>query len=98
MDLILSRAADTDLVSILEYGADQFGWDSAQRYVAGFDDSFRLLCRHPRIGAVYPGISPEIRSLAHGSHRIFYDVGDNVILVQRILHKSVDVQRWLGSI
>jgi toxin ParE1/3/4 len=93
--LELSRAADADLVGILDFGTERFGWDGAEAYVASFDRSFALMLDHPLIGAVYPDILPPIRSLAHGSHRIFYDVTESMILVQRILHKSVDVQRWL---
>jgi toxin ParE1/3/4 len=95
VQLRLSRAADADLVNILNHGTQQFGWDAAVDYVASFDRSFALLSDHPLIGARYPDVAPPVRSLAHGSHRIFYDVAGDMIVVQRVLHKSVDVQRWL---
>jgi toxin ParE1/3/4 len=40
-------------------------------------------------------VRPLIRSLPHASHRVFYDVFGNEIVVRRILHKAVDVQRDL---
>lgn len=92
----LSHAADADLVAILEYGAEMFGWDRAEAYVESFAASFTMLADHPEIGAVHPDIRPPVRSLPHGSHRIFYDIADEFIVVQRILHKSMDAQRWLG--
>ncbi|MEK6542136.1 MAG: type II toxin-antitoxin system RelE/ParE family toxin [Pseudomonadota bacterium] len=92
----LSRAADADLVSILDYGAEQFGWGSAADYVSSFEASFAMLCDHPEIGAIHPDIHPPIRSAAHRSHRIFYDVEESTIVIQRILHKAMDVRRWMA--
>lgn len=95
MRLELSGEADADVVDILLYGAANFGWERAEAYVASFDESFAVLIDHPQIGAIHPGVRPSIHSWPHGSHRIFYDVLADVIVVQRILHKSVDVERWL---
>jgi toxin ParE1/3/4 len=94
--LELSREADAELVSMLEYGSAQFGWDAAEAYVARFDQAFALLCEHPEIGAVHNQVRPPIRSWSHHSHRIFYDIEGAVIVVRRILHHSQDVVRWLG--
>jgi toxin ParE1/3/4 len=91
----LSRAADADIVGILDYGAANFGWDRAEAYVAGFDNSFALLTQYPEIGAVHDDIRPPIRSLPYGSHRIYYDIEGDVILVRRILHMSRDAKLWL---
>jgi len=35
----LSKAADADLVRILDYGAETFGEEAAAAYVAGFETS-----------------------------------------------------------
>ncbi|WP_404712947.1 type II toxin-antitoxin system RelE/ParE family toxin [Sphingomonas sp. MMS24-J13] len=93
--LALSRAAEADLTDILAYGGETFGWDAAEDYVASFDHAFVLLRDHPRAGAVHAEIRPPIRSLPHRRHRIFYDVLDDGITVQRILHMSMDVARHL---
>jgi plasmid stabilization system protein ParE len=58
----LSEAADADLVEILSYGVDVFG------------EALDLISRHPLAGAVHDTVRPPIRSLPHGSHRLFYDV------------------------
>lgn len=92
----LSQEADRDLVNILAYGADAFGWDSAEAYVAGFERSLGLLARHPEIGVLHDEFRPPIRSLPHGSHRLFYDVERGRVIILRVLHKSVDVGRWIG--
>lgn len=92
----LSRDADADIVGILEYGARHFGWDRAEAYAETFDDSFALLSTYPLIGVMHDDVRPPIRSLHHRSHRIFYDVEDEIIVVQRILHQSMDVKLHLG--
>ena len=91
----LSEAADADLVEILEYGTDNFGQDRAEAYVASFQTTFDLIYRYPAAGAVHDEVRPPIRSLPHGSHRVFYDVFEAEVIVQRILHKAVDVKRHL---
>lgn len=96
MRLELSDYADSDISGILEYGVTNFGWDRAEAYVASFDNSFAQLIDYPLIGAIHPEVRPPIYSWPHGSHRIFYDVIGDAIMVQRILHQSVDVRRWLG--
>lgn len=96
MKVELSQEADRDLVDILVYGADAFGWDSAEAYVRGFDRSLALLARHPEIGVLHEEFRPPIRSLPHGSHRLFYDLELERIVIRRVLHKSVDVGRWIG--
>jgi toxin ParE1/3/4 len=89
----LSRAADADLAEILGYGAEAFGEKAAETYVAGFEATFALIAAHPFAGAIHDEVRPPIRSLPHGSHRIFYDVLEDRAVVQRILHKAMDVQR-----
>jgi plasmid stabilization system protein ParE len=91
----LSETADADLVEILSYGTEAFSEAQAEAYVASFDDTFELISRHPLAGAVHDNVRPPIRSLPHGSHRIFSDVLKDQAVVQRILHKAVDVLRHL---
>jgi toxin ParE1/3/4 len=91
----IGEAADADLVKILEYGTDNFGQDRAEAYVAGFQTAFDLISRHPAAGAVHDAVRPPIRSLPHGSHRVFHDLFEAEAVVQRILHKAVDVTRHL---
>ena len=95
IELVLSEAADADLAEILSYGIEQFGEASGEAYVAGFETSFALIAEHPYAGAVHDEVRPPIRSLPHGSHRIFYDVAGSRVIVQRVLHKAMDVERHL---
>lgn len=67
----ISEAADADLVEILSYGTETFGEAQAEAYVASFDDTFDLISRQLLAGAVHAAVRPPVRSLPHGSHRIF---------------------------
>jgi toxin ParE1/3/4 len=92
----IARLADADIVDMLEYGADMFGWGRAEAYVQGFSASFALIAEFPEIGFFHTEFRPPIRSFPHGSHRIFYDVEADRIVIQRILHKSRDAQVLLS--
>ena len=89
----VSEAADADLAAILEYGVARFGVEVGENYVTSFNTSFALIGAHPSIGAIHDAVRPPIRSLSHGSHRIFYDVLDDRVIVARVLHKAMDVDR-----
>ncbi|MBO9518491.1 MAG: type II toxin-antitoxin system RelE/ParE family toxin [Porphyrobacter sp.] len=87
----ISEAAAADLAAIYDYGADRFGEDVAEVYLRGFAQSFELIADHASIGAIHGTVHPPIRSLRHGSHRIYYDVFEDEVVVQRILHLAMDV-------
>ncbi|MFW2830748.1 type II toxin-antitoxin system RelE/ParE family toxin [Sphingomonas sp. ID0503] len=91
----LSEAADADLDGILAYGIEQFGEDTAEAYVRGFDGALALIAEFSPIGSMHDEVRPPIRSLPHGSHYNLYDVFDNGVVVQRMLHKSMNLERWL---
>lgn len=48
-------------------------------------------------GMKYPGIEPAIRSVPCRSHRIYYDMADDAVRIQRVLHKAMDAEKWLGN-
>lgn len=96
MRLELSREADADIVEMLGYGAENFGWAAAEAYVQSFQLRFDRLIAHPQIGMAHPELKEGLRSIPHGSHRIYYSVEGEMLTVRRILHKSRDVRRWLG--
>lgn len=95
MRLELSREADADIVDMLNYGTKSFGWAAAEAYAQSFDPRFELLIEHPQIGMAHPELRPNLRSLPHHSHRIYYSVEGEVLIVRRVLHKAMDVGRWL---
>lgn len=89
----LSVLADADLVEILIFGEQRFGTATADTYVRSFEGPFGLLARHPLIGSQAFEDDPDTHVLHHRRHRIFYEVGDEGVLILRILHHAVDVRR-----
>jgi toxin ParE1/3/4 len=96
MRLELSREADADIAEMLRYGAENFGWAAAEAYAQSFDLRFNRLIAYPQIGMAHPELKEGLRSIPHGSHRIYYSVDGDALIVRRIMHKSRDVKRWLG--
>lgn len=96
-ELRLTPAANTDLEEITVFSIGNFGRAMADRYLSEFEAVFGLLERYPDSGPIHPGITPQVRSIKCGSHRIFYDVAEDVVTVVRILHFARDAKRVLGS-
>lgn len=95
MRLELSRRAQADLDDIRDYSLAAFGVERAIAYLDAIEGAFRRMLDFPEIGAMLPSVHPPIRSLGCQQHRIYYEVGDDTILVLRILHKAMDEQRHL---
>jgi toxin ParE1/3/4 len=93
--LRLSSAAETELEAIDAYSFEQFGDEVAASYMHGFDELFDLLRRYPLAGKDTCELGKGIRSLTHRSHRIFYQVNKDQILIVRILHHAIDARRVL---
>ena len=95
MRLELSRRAQADLDEIRDYSVAEFGALRAVAYLDAVESAFRRIVLFPDIGAVHPTVRPVCRSLSCHQHRIFYEVGSDTILIVRILHKAMDVERHL---
>jgi len=95
MRLELSRRAQADLDDIRDYSLEHFGPVRAIAYFDAIEEAFRRIQSFAEIGAQHPILEPPVRSLACEQHRIFYDVLKNRVVVQRILHKAMDVPRQL---
>lgn len=95
MRLELSRRAQADLDDIRDYSLAQFGVERAVAYLDAVESAFRRIVDFPEIGPVDSALHPLTRSLGCQQHRIYYEVGGDTILVVRILHKAMDVERHL---
>jgi toxin ParE1/3/4 len=93
--LELSKDADADLYEILIYGSVMFGDEVARRYYFGIDEALKMLREYPEAGPVAWYLDPGLRRWTYHSHRIFYGYDDERLIVGRILHHSMDVDRSL---
>ncbi|WP_022943282.1 type II toxin-antitoxin system RelE/ParE family toxin [Psychromonas hadalis] len=92
----LSAKAKSDLIKIAKY--TQLTWGQAQRndYLKALDNLFHILADEPEIGIHCDYIREGYSKYPHASHVIYYKEHKlNQILIVRILHKSMDVNRAL---
>lgn len=95
MRLELSRRAQADLDDIRDYSVEQFGVERAILYLDAIEQALRRLLDHPRIGAQRPELGDAVLSYPVGEHRIFYEARPGHVHVIRVLHKAMDVERWV---
>lgn len=83
-------AARTDIRSIETYSKAVFGAQAARDYLVGLSAIFDLLESRPLAGAE-DGIVEGMRSFRYRSHRIYYRLEGDMLLVVRVLHHARDV-------
>lgn len=93
---LLTAAARKDIIDIGHFTAEKWGKRQRDKYLKQLDDAFKLLSRQPDIGRDAEDIKPGYKKFSQGSHVIFYRSGtESKIIVIRILHNSMDVDRHL---
>ena len=92
-EVLLTTEARDDLADIDRYSIENFGIEVATNYMAGFDKAFALLREHPEAGAARQDVDRAIRSFGCGRHSLFYEIVDERVIIQRVLHKAMDHRR-----
>ncbi len=93
---LLTAAARKDIIDIGRFTTEKWGKRQRDKYLKQLDDAFSLLARQPDMGRDAENIKPEYKKFSQGSHIIFYRAGtESRIVVVRILHNSMDVDRHL---
>ncbi|WP_406568397.1 type II toxin-antitoxin system RelE/ParE family toxin [Alterisphingorhabdus coralli] len=92
----LRPAARKDLSSIWAYTADRWGIEQADHYVTLIIEKIENASNAPGIGSPIKGLRYSYRKLSVGSHRIYYRLSGNEMLVSRILHERMDINRELS--
>ena len=96
MGYTLSPKARADLDSIWDYTAERWDEDQADRYVRLIARAFSDLADGSLPGRTADDIRDGYMKLPAGSHVIFYRRdADRGIVIVRVLHKRMDVQRHL---
>jgi toxin ParE1/3/4 len=93
-----TRRADEDLQEFYRYTRRTWGRARAELYVRGLEQRFTALAANPLTGIAREDLRPEgLRSIAHGSHVVFYQPQPYGVLIVRVLHGRQDVRTHLGS-
>lgn len=90
----LTNAAKSDLKKIALYTNEEWGRNQRNVYIKQFDDTFHMHSGSSLVGKPCDEIKTGYKKFPIDSHIIFCKTGMNSnILVVRILHKKVDIER-----
>jgi toxin ParE1/3/4 len=91
--LILSPQAIEDFTDLLQYTLATWGEAQLHAYRGVLDQALTTIQNHPDIGHARPDLSSKHQVFPAGRHIIIYQITETGILVSRILHERMDVQR-----
>ena len=93
--IVQSSQAEQELTDIWIYTAEEWNLAQADLYLDELVAGIEGLSTHPELGYSRDDIRAGYRSLNVSRHIVFYTVTEEQVLIVRVLHKSVDVQRHL---
>ncbi len=93
----LSEAAAKDIEKILERSVVDFGLARTELYISSLKSCLEILGENPGMGSVADDIRPDYRRFAHQSHLVFYRDSGQGILIARILHKRMDINKHIAE-
>jgi len=94
MRLELSPLAQSDLEAIGDYIAlDSPG--NALKFIQTLRDQCKKIAKSPMAYVSRPELSDRLRSCAFGRYVIFFQPGDAVVRIERILHSALDIRSEL---
>lgn len=86
----ISPAARQDIDELYIYGILTYGLRQADAYVAGLRGTINTIAEHPMLGREKDEIRPPVRLVPYEAHHLFYDVIDETVVLQRVLHRSAN--------
>lgn len=89
-----SEFASTDLEGILDYiSRDKPG--AARVFVDAILETCRLIAKNPGMGMLRDDLAPNLRLFTHRGYGIYYRNHEDAVMVERVLHPSLDIHRQL---
>ena len=88
-----SRRAEDDLLSIGAYTLRTWGENQAVRYIGDLEACCQMLADNPALGRTCDNVRPGLRRMEIGRHAVFYREDAGGILVSRILHRRMLLER-----
>jgi toxin ParE1/3/4 len=89
--------AEKDLEAIWNYSVENWGINKALEYLDGLDNVFRMLTNNPNISNLFQEFIPPVRIHHHKSHLIVYIVEEERIVIIRVLHESMSLDKQLDN-
>ena len=92
-EVVISERAEADLREIWLYSFDNWGDAQADRYLDELDGGLQQCGVEPERGKDRESVRPGYWSRRARKHVVFYTFSDTVVLIQRVLHGSMDPSR-----
>ena len=92
-ELVISEHAEADLREIWLHNFGNWGEAQADRYLDELDAGLRECGVEPEDGKRREAVRSGYRSSLVRKHVVFYTLTDDEVLVQRVLHGSMDPSR-----
>ena len=93
----LSNLARNDLEDIWAYTLNNWSLDQTNFYYELLITEIENLCHNPYLSKSISHIHPVYRLKIVKSHVIIFMIKDNVLLIDRILHQSMDAKSYLDD-
>jgi toxin ParE1/3/4 len=89
----LSPLGETDLLGIATYTLNTWGQDQTVSYIDGLEACCQQLANMPELGRACDQVRPGLRRMEYGRHVLFYRVEAKGIVISRILHQRMLLER-----
>ena len=93
----ISKLALADLENIWEYTVEQWSIEQANKYYNDIFSAIMYLCENPDSGKPVDEIKIGHRRLNVKSHMILYKIKKETILIDRVLHQRMDIERHFSE-
>ncbi|MGB8817443.1 MAG: type II toxin-antitoxin system RelE/ParE family toxin [Rhizobiaceae bacterium] len=95
LEIRLTPRARHDLASVHDWTWRRFGEMQANKYSSDIAGAFALIAENPGMARDASAIVRDLKRTVSGSHVIFLRITGETLTVVRILHGSMDFDRWL---
>lgn len=94
-EYLLTPTTQADIEGIWDFTVSRWGVMQAERYVRDIQATCEALAAGTLISQPAEDIRSGYRKTLIGSHVLFFKQGDSAIEVMRILHQSMDIERYV---
>jgi toxin ParE1/3/4 len=94
--ILIKPRAEEDLKNIYSYSLQEFGIKKARQYVKNLDEVFRKISENPNLGSHASYVKSKLIFYRSTSHLIFYQITNSSVTIIRILHKSMDFEKYFN--
>jgi toxin ParE1/3/4 len=95
--LFITAKAKSDLKDIGRYTEARWGKAQRKKYLNEIANCMQELAKNPRLGTACDELHAGLRFQPQGSHLIFFTSNNGQMVVVRILHQSMDIERRLDG-